>query len=434
MAERWWAGDPSERYWLEATDREDIGADLKAPETDAGGRDNWRYTLFREANVGDVVFHYDGGRAEAIVGWSRIAGPAVSQPIVWAARGSYARERGDVPVEQPGYLVPLSDYTPLAQPITLDRLRAEKAHIADLVQAEFNAGHKPLYFPFELSQKRDLRPMQGYAFKLPAAFARLFPELSGASPRPQIATAAVSPKRNPPWSRDELILALDLYMTNPTSPPSHASAEVAALSETLSRMARVLGLSADDRFRNANGVYMKMMNFRRLDPAFTGMGMKGLTRGNKDEAIVWDEFAGDRARLAEVASAIRAAVESDEAVALASVDDDGIEEAIEGRVLTRLHRSRERNRALVATKKARALKQAGRLSCEVCSFDFGAAYGDRGHGFMEAHHTSPVHALEPGQATKLADLALVCANCHRMIHARRPWLSIEELRSVLSSR
>jgi hypothetical protein len=30
-----------------------------------------------------------------------------------------------------------------------------------------------------------------------------------------------------------------------------------------------------------------------------------------------------------------------------------------------------------------------------------------------------------------ADLALVCANRHRMIHARRPWLTIETLRALL---
>jgi hypothetical protein len=50
MADRWWQNKPSERYWLEATDREDIGADLKAPNADASGRGNWRYTLFRETS------------------------------------------------------------------------------------------------------------------------------------------------------------------------------------------------------------------------------------------------------------------------------------------------------------------------------------------------------------------------------------------------
>ncbi|MDO6522910.1 HNH endonuclease [Shimia thalassica] len=46
---------------------------------------------------------------------------------------------------------------------------------------------------------------------------------------------------------------------------------------------------------------------------------------------------------------------------------------------------------------------------------------------MECHHTVPVSEMKPGDKTKLSDLALVCANCHRMIHAKRPWLSIQEL-------
>ena len=117
---------------------------------------------------------------------------------------------------------------------------------------------------------------------------------------------------------------------------------------------------------------------------------------------MWEEFSGDRPRLAAVAAAIRAAVASDEAPELQSVDDEGIEEAAEGRMLTRLHRSRERNRKLVATKKARVMRDAGRLACEGCSFDFAETYGERGEGFMEAHHTRPVHEISPGEVTRLA--------------------------------
>jgi hypothetical protein len=65
MADRWWQNKPAERYWLEATDREDIGANLQAPDADASGRDNWRYTLFRETAPGDVVFHYDANKARS---------------------------------------------------------------------------------------------------------------------------------------------------------------------------------------------------------------------------------------------------------------------------------------------------------------------------------------------------------------------------------
>jgi hypothetical protein len=172
-AQRWWTEDPHERFWLEATDRNDIGADLRAPLADAGGRENWRYSLFRETRPGDIVLHYDG-KAAAITGWSTIAGPAVSHPIIWAARGSYARERGARPEEVPGYSVPLRELTPLATPITLAALREQKSRLVALTQSlQRAAGDAPLYFPFELSD-RPVRPMQGYAFKLPSAFLTLF--------------------------------------------------------------------------------------------------------------------------------------------------------------------------------------------------------------------------------------------------------------------
>ncbi|WP_352230624.1 MULTISPECIES: HNH endonuclease [Asaia] len=45
-----------------------------------------------------------------------------------------------------------------------------------------------------------------------------------------------------------------------------------------------------------------------------------------------------------------------------------------------------------------------------------------------------MHLIEPGTKTKLSDLALLCANCHRMIHARRPWLSLDELRQIITPR
>jgi 5-methylcytosine-specific restriction protein A len=236
--------------------------------------------------------------------------------------------------------------------------------------------------------------------------------------------------RNSPWTRDELILALDLYLRNRESPPGKASPEVADLSALLHLLGERLGRATEDRYRNTNGVYMKMMNFRRFDPESAAEGRVGLTRGNKLEESVWNEFANDRPRLREVAAAIMSALRDDREWQDEQAEDDNFE-APEGRVLTRVHMSRERNRALVEKKKAAAIAQTGRLACEVCSFDFGVRYAERGRGFIEVHHLRPLHTLEDGHKTKLGDLALVCANCHRMIHSSRPWLSIQELRSLL---
>ena len=105
----------------------------------------------------------------------------------------------------------------------------------------------------------------------------------------------------------------------------------------------------------------------------------------------------------------------------------------EGRELLRLHRTRERSHRLVARKKRSVLFEFGRLVCEACDFDFSAAYGSRGDGFAECHHTQPISQSALDRRTRLSELAVVCANCHRMLH-RRPWVSVPDLQELVRSR
>lgn len=127
-----------------------------------------------------------------------------------------------------------------------------------------------------------------------------------------------------------------------------------------------------------------------------------------------------------MASAIRKNAAAPEAEIPAGDESEDME-AAEGRILLRLHRSRERNRAIVKSRKERAPKETGKLACEACGFDFQAVYGELGDGFIECHHTVPVSELEPGKATKIGDLALLCANCHRMIHRSKPLKTVPQL-------
>lgn len=73
-----------------------------------------------------------------------------------------------------------------------------------------------------------------------------------------------SPERNPAWSRDELVLALDLYFTSPANPPGKGSSAVRALSVILNKLHRLNGVSGASALRNENGVYLKMINLRSL--------------------------------------------------------------------------------------------------------------------------------------------------------------------------
>ncbi|WCR05219.1 HNH endonuclease [Paracoccus saliphilus] len=172
---------------------------------------------------------------------------------------------------------------------------------------------------------------------------------------------------------------------------------------------------------------MKLLNFRRHDSYYQSKHQVGLQRGNRLEAEVWKEFENRQHDLRRIVANIVRAAASEE---IPSPGEDDFE-APEGRLLVRIHRSRERNRRLIERKKASALNKDGCLVCEVCGFNFEAVYGERGRGFIECHHTLPVSLLECGATTKLRDLALVCANCHRMIHASRPWWTLEQARAAL---
>ena len=93
----------------------------------------------------------------------------------------------------------------------------------------------------------------------------------------------------------------------------------------------------------------------------------------------------------------------------------------------------ERSRKLVEQRKKQFIRKYGRLFCEACNFDFEERYGKRGEGFIECHQTKPLHTLKPNTKTKTSDLALPCSNCHRMVHAKKDWLTLEELKKLIKA-
>jgi len=81
------------------------------------------------------------------------------------------------------------------------------------------------------------------------------------------------------------------------------------------------------------------------------------------------------------------------------------------------HRKREQKLRAAKLKQAQQ-KNQGRLICEVpgCSFDFEKVYGEIGKDFAHVHHLKPIADRNSPSLTSLNDLAVVCANCHAMIH------------------
>lgn len=242
-----------------------------------------------------------------------------------------------------------------------------------------------------------------------------------------VETEEASSPRNPPWQRDELILALDLYFRHRPGSIDQSHPEVIALSELLNSLPIHTNRPDEARFRNPNGVHMKLCNFMRFDPNYQGVG---LSRGARGDEQVWNQFAGNRELLAQLADAIRRGQPLPEAQ---NQFEDDEEVFPEGRILYRLHRTRERNRDLVKRAKERAMHRHGRLACVACGFDFAQRYGPLGQGFIECHHTRPLSELLDEHPTRIEDVALVCSNCHRMVHRKRPWLGIDQIAALLTT-
>ena len=78
------------------------------------------------------------------------------------------------------------------------------------------------------------------------------------------------------WSREETIIALNLYCKIPFG-------KLSSRNETIKKHAKVLG-------RTTDSLVMKMCNIARLDPELQRRGVKGLSQGAKMEEIVWNEF------------------------------------------------------------------------------------------------------------------------------------------------
>jgi 5-methylcytosine-specific restriction protein A len=95
------------------------------------------------------------------------------------------------------------------------------------------------------------------------------------------------------------------------------------------------------------------------------------------------------------------------------------------------HRKIERN----STASRKAKKYHG-TTCQACTLNFGERYGKIGKGFIEAHHLKPIGKLKEGEKVEYniaSDFAVLCANCHRMIHRSDDPSDLSKFRLAIAS-
>ena len=162
----WWLDNPSERFWIESTDRKDIGQNLLAPISTNG-----YHKLVSMVEDGDLILHYFQP-ARAIVAFSLASGNPFESILRWPDR--------ELSPEGPAYQVNLSHYTELEEPISLKQIQSKEAEIREiksLLDAELNKGQSA-YFPYQVPATAKIQPAQGaYLTKLPKVLLELFPQI-----------------------------------------------------------------------------------------------------------------------------------------------------------------------------------------------------------------------------------------------------------------
>ena len=92
---------------------------------------------------------------------------------------------------------------------------------------------------------------------------------------------------------------------------------------------------------------------------------------------------------------------------------------LEGGLKRVTHLTIERSAAAARKKKAAFAREHGRLSCQKCGLVPSDVYGpDYGDACIEVHHIVALSELGTTCATTLDDLICLCANCHRVLHAK----------------
>lgn len=83
---------------------------------------------------------------------------------------------------------------------------------------------------------------------------------------------------------------------------------------------------------------------------------------------------------------------------------------------------------------AAKVKRIHGFVCQACGFDFEKVYvGISNRKYIEAHHLVPISLLKGQRVTRnpRTDFAVLCGNCHRMIHRfESPW-DLEAFRGTI---
>jgi putative restriction endonuclease len=98
------------------------------------------------------------------------------------------------------------------------------------------------------------------------------------------------------WTREELIIAFNLYLKMPFGKMSSTNKDVI-------RLANLIG-------RTPSSIALRLVNFASVDPALKARGIKGMDGGTKIVQPIWDEFFNNQEELVFLSEQILAQKEN----------------------------------------------------------------------------------------------------------------------------
>jgi len=121
-----------------------------------------------------------------------------------------------------------------------------------------------------------------------------------------------------------------------------------------------------------------------------------------------------------------------------SADDEIVTEAREDRgsqTLEQAKRYRQHRSVERQTAHSKKVKQLLGTRCMGCGTDLSERYGPLAEGVIDAHHLIPLESLAEGEVAQFdpaTDFAVLCPNCHRVIHRLEDPSDLSRLREMVS--
>ena len=164
----WWSSQSNQRYWVEITDRADLGKNIIAPQRAQAGKSTPGYELLNYVHEGDIVFHWwrkpSKPEDRGFYGYSEVVGAMQEGTIPWKSRGRYAENEKVGP--KPAKYWNLANFTEFQHPILVGDLNERRNEIFDLIESLEKLHGKPIYFPF-CKREGKVAANQTYFAKLP---------------------------------------------------------------------------------------------------------------------------------------------------------------------------------------------------------------------------------------------------------------------------